>query len=159
MIRVIPLAADATCGRSRAAVNKDVATVMIYMPKEYIPPTDLSKMQGLPAQDNYTIFIHKGDIYMIKIDMKQNQTEFKGSTAQLIKETIILTHSIITSLLPKLKGEDRRALKESMAMAWVGEIGLEALKEMGLLNDFTQMDLTQMANLIKEDDGHDEANG
>lgn len=43
MIRVIPLAADATCGRSRAAVNKDVATVMIYTPKEYIPPTDLSK--------------------------------------------------------------------------------------------------------------------
>lgn len=96
---------------------------------------------------------------MIKIDMKQNQTEFKGSTAQLIKETIILTHSIITSLLPKLKGEDRQALKESMAMAWVGEIGLEALKEMGLLNDFTQMDLSQMAKLIKEDDGHDEANG
>ena len=96
---------------------------------------------------------------MIKIDMKQSQTEFKGSTALLIKETIILTHSIITSLLPKLKDEDRRALKESMAMAWVGEIGLEALKEMGLLNDFTQMDLTQMEKLRKEADGHDEANG
>lgn len=95
---------------------------------------------------------------MIKINMKEGQTEFNGTLPSLVRESIILTHSIISSILPRLPEKEREAFKESMAMAWISEIGLDALKDWGLLKDFTEMDVSKLNKLLREGGDH-EANG
>ena len=96
---------------------------------------------------------------MIKIDIKEHITEFKGTLPELLEEAIILNHSLISTLLPRIKEkEDREAFKTVMSASWLGEIGVEALKDMGLLKDVTMMDVTKLGQLMKEGQGN-ETNG
>lgn len=88
---------------------------------------------------------------MIKIDIEKHETRLVGTTASLTTEFILLTHSFIDSVLPRLPEDEREAMKRAIAAAFMGEIGIKTLQEIGLVGEVTRVDASELSRLMKED--------
>lgn len=88
---------------------------------------------------------------MIQIDLKKKSTCMNGSLSEITTEFILLTHSFIDSVLPRMNKEARETFKCAIATAFMEELGMETLQKGGFVGEVVKVDLSKP----KKEDGNE----